>query len=79
MLYKDDGFLAEDVDLIRTDFEDFGRTDFRALTAPIALVRVDGDIPVAGPVLKTIIGYHLFSFSFALVTPQSTFRIPQSV
>ena len=58
MFYKDDGFLAEDVDLVRPHLEDFGRTDFRALAAPSALIRVDDDIPVAGPVLKTIIGYH---------------------
>jgi hypothetical protein len=56
--HKCDGFFAEDVNLVRTHLEDFGRTDFRALAATIALVRVDGDIPVAGPILKTIIGYH---------------------
>jgi hypothetical protein len=58
MLYKGHGFFAEDVNLIRTHLEDFGRTNFRALAAAIALVRVDGDIPIARAVLKTIIGYH---------------------
>jgi len=58
LFHKCDGFFAEDVNLVRTHLEDFGRTDFRALAATIALVHVDGDIPVAGPILKTIIGYH---------------------
>jgi len=64
LFHKCDGFFAEDVNLVRTHLEDFGRTDFRALAATIALVRVDGDIPVARPVLKTIIGYHDFTFLF---------------
>ena len=61
LFHKCDGFFAEDVNLVRTHLEDFGRTDFRALAATIALVRVDGDIPVARAVLKTIIGYHVIS------------------
>jgi len=58
MLHKGYGFFSEDVNLILPHLENFGRTDFRALTARIALVRVDGDIPIARAVLKTIIGYH---------------------
>jgi len=61
MLYKGHGFLAENVDLVRPHLEDFGWTDFRALAAASALIRIDDDIPVAGPVLKTIIGYHNLS------------------
>jgi hypothetical protein len=62
MLYKGHGFFTEDINLIRPHLEDFGRADFRALAATIALVRVDDDIPVARPILKTIIGYHVVSF-----------------
>jgi hypothetical protein len=58
MLYKGHGFFTEDINLIRTHLEDLGWTDFRALAATIALVRVDGDVPVARPIPKTIIGYH---------------------
>jgi len=64
LFHKCDGFFAEDVNLVRTHLEDFGRTDFRALAATIALVRVNGDIPIARAVLKTIIGYHVISFLF---------------
>jgi hypothetical protein len=63
MFHKGYGFFSKDVNLIRPHPENFGRTDFRALTAPTALGRVDDDIPIARPVLKTIIGYHVFSFS----------------
>jgi hypothetical protein len=58
MFYKGHEFFTEDVNLIRPHLEDFRRTDFRALAATIALVRVDGDIPIARPIPKTIIGYH---------------------
>jgi hypothetical protein len=64
LFHKCDGFFAEDVNLVRTHLEDFGRTDFRALAATIALVRIDGDIPVARPIPKTIIGYHFIRLSF---------------
>jgi hypothetical protein len=64
LFHKCDGFFAEDVNLVRTYLYDFGRTDFRALAATIALVRVDGDIPVARPIPKTIIGYHFIRLSF---------------
>jgi hypothetical protein len=63
LFHKCHGFFAEDVNLVRTHLEDFGRADFGALAATIAFVRVNGDIPFARPVLETIIGYHvLFSF-----------------
>jgi hypothetical protein len=58
MFYVGYGFFTEDVNFVRTHLENFDRTDFRALAATIALVRVDGDIPVARPIPKTIIGYH---------------------
>jgi hypothetical protein len=58
MLYKGYGFFTKDIHLIRPHLEDFGRADFRALAATIALVRVDGDIPIARAVLKTIVSYH---------------------
>ena len=64
VFHKCHGFFAEEVNLVRTHLEDFGRTDFRALAATIAPVRVDGNIPVARPVPKTVIGYH-FCFLFA--------------
>jgi hypothetical protein len=63
MFYKCHRFFTEDINLIRPHLEDFGLADFRALAATIALVRVDDDIPVARPILKTVIGYHVFSFS----------------
>jgi hypothetical protein len=59
MFYKGHGFFTEDINLIRPHLEDFGRADFRALAATIALVRVDGDIPIARAVLKTIVSYHI--------------------
>jgi hypothetical protein len=64
MLYKGHRFFTKDVDLIRSYFKDFCRTNLRALTASIAFVRIDGDIPVARAVLKTIIGNHVFPFMF---------------
>jgi hypothetical protein len=62
MLYKGHGFFTEDIHLVRPHLEDFGRADFRALAATIALVRVDDDIPIAGAVFKTIVGYHVLPF-----------------
>jgi hypothetical protein len=61
MFYKGHRFFAEDVNLVWPYFKDFCRTNLWALTASIAFVRIDGDIPVARAVLKTIIGYHVFS------------------
>jgi hypothetical protein len=58
MFHKGHGSFTEDINLVRTHIEDFGRTDFRALAATIALVRVDGDIPVARAIPETIIGDH---------------------
>jgi len=58
LFHKGDGFFAEDVNLIRTHLEDFGRTDFRTVAATIALVRVDGDIPITRAIPKTIVGNH---------------------
>jgi len=62
MLYKGHRFFTKDVNFIRPYFKDFGWTNFWALTASIAFVRIDGDIPVAGPIPKTIIGYHMLPF-----------------
>ena len=59
MFYKSDGFFPEDINLIRTDFQRPGRADFHTFTASIALVCIDSDIPVAGPILKPIIGNHI--------------------
>ena len=47
MFYEGYGFFAEDVNLIHTHIEDFGRADFRTITATAALFRVDGDVPIA--------------------------------
>jgi len=66
MLYKGDRFSAEDVDLIRPHLEDFDRADFKTLSAAVALVRIDDDIPVVRPIFKTIIGYHVL-FVFLLL------------
>jgi len=62
MLYKGHRFFTKDVKLIWPCFKDFCWTNFWALTASIAFVRIDGDIPVAGPIPKTIIGNHVISF-----------------
>jgi hypothetical protein len=64
MLYKSHGLFTEDVNLIRSHFKDLWRTNLLALTASIAFVRINDDIPAAGPVIKTIIGYHVLSFLF---------------
>jgi hypothetical protein len=61
MLYKGHRFFTKDVKLIRSYSKDFCWTNFWALTASIAFVRIDGDIPVARAVLKTIIANHVFS------------------
>jgi hypothetical protein len=64
MLHKGHRFFTEDVNLIRSHFKDFCWTNFRTLTASIAFVRIDGNIPVARAILKTIIGYHCVCLSF---------------
>lgn len=64
MLYKGHRFFTKDVNFIRPYFKDFGWANFWALTASIAFVRIDGDIPVAGPIPKTIIGNHVICLSF---------------
>jgi hypothetical protein len=61
MLYKGHRFFTKDIDLIRSYFKDFCRTNLGTLPASIAFVRIDGDIPVARAILKTIIGNHVFS------------------
>ena len=61
VLYKSHWFLTEDINLIGPYFKDFCWTDARALTASVAFVRIDGDIPVAGSILETVIGYHIRS------------------
>jgi len=61
MLYKGHRFFTKDVNLIRPYFKDFCRTNLWALTASIAFVRIDGDIPVARPIPKTIVCNHVFS------------------
>jgi hypothetical protein len=45
-LHRSDGFLPEDIEFIRTDFENFFGTDLCALAAAIALVCVKNDIPI---------------------------------
>ena len=65
MFYKGHRFFSEDVNLVRPYFEDFCRTYSSTLTATIALIRINGNIPVAGPILKSIISYHCF----ALLSP----------
>jgi hypothetical protein len=61
MLYKGHWSFPEDVNLIRPHFKDFRRTDFGTFAATSAFVRVDGDIPIAGAVPKTIICDHVLS------------------
>ena len=61
MFYKSHGFFTEEINLIGPHFKDLRRADFGTFAATIALIRVDGDVPVAGPVLKTIIGYQVLS------------------
>jgi hypothetical protein len=61
MPYKCDGYLPEDVKFIRTDFQNLFRTDPHALSATIAFVCVQSEIPISGTILKTVISNHLFS------------------
>jgi hypothetical protein len=63
VFYRGHRFFPEDINLIRPYFKDFYRTHLNTLTASIAFVRIDGDIPVARAILKTIIGNHALSFS----------------
>lgn len=53
------GFFPKDIDLIGTHFKGLGWADFHTPTASIAFVGVDDDIPIAGTILKTIIGNHV--------------------
>jgi hypothetical protein len=62
MFYESYGFFPEDIGLIGTDFQRLGRADFHTLTASVAFIGVDGDIPVAGAVFKTVIGNHDLSW-----------------
>jgi len=62
MFYKGHRFLTEDVNLIRPYFKDFWGTDFSTLTAAIALIRINGSVPVPGPILTSVIGDHVISF-----------------
>ncbi len=77
MLYADHRCFTEDVVFIRTDFKYMGRANIHALPAPITLIRIDGNEPVARTILETIIGYHL-SFPAFPIQVKSAFRIPQS-
>jgi hypothetical protein len=61
MFYRGHRLFTEDVNLVRSYFKEFWRTDLLALTAPIALVRIDDDVPITGAILETIIGYHASS------------------
>ena len=47
VFYKSHGFFTEDINLIRPYFKDFCWTGSGTLTASIAFVCVDGDIPFA--------------------------------
>jgi len=58
--YKCDGFLPEDVKFIRADFQNLFRTDLHTLSATIAFVCVQSEIPISGTILKTVIGNHIF-------------------
>ena len=82
MFYKGHRFFTEDVNLIRPYLEDFWRTDFSTLPATIALIRINGNVPVPGPILKSIISYDVISFftlSIFGLNPQSAIRNPQPV
>jgi hypothetical protein len=46
MFYESHGIFSEDIDLIGTNFERLRRTDFHALPATVAFIRINGDIPV---------------------------------
>jgi hypothetical protein len=46
MFYESHGVFSEDIDLIGTNFEHLRRTDFHALPASGAFIRIEGNIPV---------------------------------
>jgi hypothetical protein len=54
MFYKVHRFFTEDINLIQPYFKDFSRANLWALAAPIAFVRIDGDIPVTRPKISAI-------------------------
>ena len=61
MSYESHGFFPEDIDLIGTDFQRPGRADFHTLSASIAFIGVNGDIPVPRTVFKTVMSDHVTS------------------
>jgi hypothetical protein len=62
VLYKSHWFFSENINLIQSYFKDLRRADFSTLATSITLICINGDIPVAGPVFKTVIGYHDLSW-----------------
>jgi hypothetical protein len=60
VFYKSDWFFTQDFNLVRPHFEDFWRTDFNTLPATIAFIRINSNIPIAGPILESIIGDHAY-------------------
>jgi hypothetical protein len=64
VLYKSHWFFSENINLIRSYFKDLRRADFSTLATSITLICINGDIPVAGPILKSIVGNHCIYLSF---------------
>ncbi len=63
MLYTDHRCFPEDVEFIRTHFKHRCRADRYTFPAPITLIRIDGDVPIARAIFKPIVCYHALSFS----------------
>src|SRR4030043_2110342 len=66
MFYENHGFFPKDINLIGTDFQCLGRADSHTLATSVTFIGVDGDIPVAGPILKPIVSYHILSAFLSL-------------
>ncbi len=76
LFHAEHGGFAEDVELIGTDLEHRCRADIQTFSAPVTFIRVDGNEPFAGTILKTIICDHVISFLIprgGFVTPNLWF------
>jgi hypothetical protein len=60
MFYKSHWFFTKNVYFIRPHFENSYRAHLHTLAATITLVCVQNEIPVSGPIIKTVVGNHIF-------------------
>ncbi len=76
VLHKSYWFFSENINLIRSDFKDLRRTDFSTLSTSITPTCINGDIPVAGTILKTVVGNHILASFPASPLPTGRQALP---